>query len=199
VARDVDRDDDVDLVSVDFYGDGGTVLLNRSRIPYLDSRRGNVNSATGPITDVLFVNGSSGAGRARRVVLDARTPFELRLDAPPSKPTGPSAAVIWNWIGAPTPRTVTPLPRNLGSIAMPTPLKPGAGPQPRFIANSIGIPSRLGAENWPIPSAPAPTVLFFRENGVGRAATLYYQGLILDSAGPNGVSAVTNGIEVVVR
>ncbi len=197
VADDLEHDGDVDLVVASACDQGVFVLRNDAVVPHLDCRRGNVNVAGGSVTDVLFVNGSAGSGRERRVIVDRAAPFEMHIDAPPS---GEASFVLWEWRGTSTRTTVRLLPRGLGNIGMPTPLTPAVMPQPRLVANNVGIPDRLGVENWPGPQTmPAPTTLLDRPNGLPRTGTVYLQGIILDPMGPNGTSAVTNGIELVIR
>jgi VCBS repeat protein len=199
VAEDLEHDGDVDLLVLDPYGHGVWLLKNRTVLPHLDARRGNVNVAAGSIVDVLRVNASAGEGRARRLVLDRTTPIEIRMDAPPSAAGGRAPFVLWDWVAVPTIETVTRLPGGLGLVPMPTPLARRRSPQPRFVANNLGHDAALGHEHWPIATSAAPSVLLRLPNGLRRPVTFYLQGLILDSAGPNGTSAVTNGIEVIGR
>jgi hypothetical protein len=157
-----------------------------------------VNARAGSIADVLFANGSAGAGEERLVTIGARSAFQLRLFAPPSNPTGPAGAAIFAWAGRPTLSTVQTLPNGIGLIAMPTPA--GAGtPQPLRIANSTGD-LLWGAELWPGPNTqPAPTVLLNLSGGVRRTGDFYFQGILFDAAAPNGAIAVTNGIRIQSR
>ncbi len=196
---DVDRDGDVDAVTANHSENSVSVLRNRTFVPHLDSRRGNVNAGAGPIANVLFVNGSAGSGRRRRVIVAQGAPLEIAVEAPPSNPGGPESFVLWDWTQTPRAGTAKLLPRGLGYVAMPTPLTPLCVPQPRFVVNNVGNPARLGIENWPgPPTSPAPTVLLHLPNGVHRSGAWYLQGVIMDSAGPNGIAAVTNGIEVII-
>ncbi len=163
------------------------------------SNVGNVNGMTGPVTDVLFVNGGIGTGADRRVVVGTSDGILVTMEAPPSRPGGPSAYWLGAWLGEPGPTTVKTLPFLIGQSSMPTPLSSGCTPQPVKIANNIGFPEFLGAEDWPgPPTQPAPRVVLFIP-GVGREVTLFLQGFILDSASPQGQIAVTNGIVIEVR
>src|SRR5262249_38940360 len=77
-------------------------------------RRGNVNAGAGPVTDVLFFNGSAGDGPERHIVIDKDAPYTITMDAPPSKPGGPSKFVLYKWVGfVPDFTTVRKLPLGL--------------------------------------------------------------------------------------
>ncbi|MBI3846395.1 MAG: VCBS repeat-containing protein [Planctomycetes bacterium] len=199
VASDLDGDGDLDLALADGSDSAITILTNTSFIPYLDARAGNVNVASGQPSNVVFVNGSAGEGRERLLVVGRRVPLSIDVASPPLNPAGPTPFVLWAWPGSPTSCTANRLRHGLGFVAMPTPLTPMRSPQPTLIANTIGHPWRLGFENWPNgPTAPAPSRLLTVPRGIPRATTFFLQGVILDANGPNGVSAVTNGVLVVV-
>ena len=191
---------DVQLV----YDDGtGPRTLEAQPFAYLDPilapdyacRTGNVNAAAGPVADVLFANGTAGIGAARQVFVAPDTPFTLSMQAPPSRPLGPSRFAAYATAGAPSPSRVRSLPFGLGEMCLPTPLSGGGAPLPKAIWNNIGKPARLGAAT--LPSAPAPSVLFTRPGGLGRRVTFTVQGLILDSASLQGQAAVTNAVVVI--
>jgi hypothetical protein len=161
---------------------------------------GNVNGAAGPITDVLFVNGSAGSGPERKVTAATTDPLTIELLLPPSG-SGEACAVVWLWATSPDQGTIVALPFGLGHTALPSPLTSGP-PAPLRIANSF--PTRydrlLGAEHWPqSPTAKAPTVLLSVPQGVGRGITIFVQGLVEDAASPEGRVAVTNGISLCVQ
>jgi len=165
--------------------------------PELSCRRGNIDAATGYPANVLLVNGSPGTGDERRVSVDPNDPFTLFLDAPPSNPGGPACYVVYAWAGSPSTATVRELPFSLGTTCMPTPLSVGL-PQPRRIANTIGFPGLLGADNWPgPPTGKAPVFLLSLPSGVGRTVTFFLQGIEVDTNAPQGQAGVTNGVEVV--
>ncbi len=200
VASDVDADGDADLAAVLEYDRSVVVVTNESFIAYLDARAGNVNFAAGEVADILFVNGSAGSGRERRVAASTRAPLVIDVLAPPSTPFGPAPMAVWFWEGSPRPGTAHALPRRLGYAAMPTPIDPFRSPQPRLVANSLGFPARLGREKWPgPPTLAAPTRLLGGRPILPRRGTYYVQGIIRDPAGYNGSGAVTNGVEIVVR
>jgi VCBS repeat protein len=192
-VADFDEDGHADVASADIGG--VNVFLNRSLDPDpVRARTGNVNLARGPAASVLLVNGSAGAGDERRVTVDRSEHFVIRLNAPPSHPTGPAPFALYAWPGEPTRETVNWLPRGVGRIAMRTPLTGGSPP---VIWNTIGATPRLGVPT--APASPAPAILVNLPNGVRRAGRAYLQGVILDTNAPNGVAAVTNGVELEVR
>jgi YVTN family beta-propeller protein len=159
----------------------------------LDCRRGNVNAGVGAATDVLFVNGSAGAGSARSITISHTAPFTLTIQPAPS---GGNRYAMYAWIGAPTPQNARQLPLGIGVSCMPTPLSTGS-PHPRKIANNVGV-AALGVENWPGPQTqPAPYTLLNLASGLGRTGTFFLQGLEVDPNAPNGRIAVTNGIVIV--
>jgi hypothetical protein len=189
-AADVNGDGYADLIK----GEG--VHLNRSH----RSREGNVHSAAGPPVDVLFVNGSRGVGRARRIELVTGDPFEIYLVPPPSAPPlGPVRYALYAWRGEPreSPCNFYGLPFGLGLSAMPTPLTAGSeSPQPTMIWNNLlGTEGQLGAPMR--ASAPAPASVVERRRGVRVSGTFFVQGIIRDTAAPNGRAAVTNGVLIV--
>ena len=191
------------------YDDGTSLLpatleaqpfayLDPILLPEYDCRKGNVNAGAGPIADVLFVNGSAGIGAARRVYVASSDPFALSIVRPPSKPSGTSKCCVYAWAGEGSGATVMAQPSGLGMMCRATPLNAGAPGQPKKIANSIGFPAQLGAEDWPgPPTAPAPATLLSLGAGLGRTGTFLFQGFIIDSAAPNGQAAVTNAVVVV--
>src|SRR5262249_3675749 len=99
VAADLDRDGHADLVLGNPYGNDVGVVPDRTLDP-VRCRAGNVNGGPGggAVADVLFVDGSPGVGPSRRLVIDRRAPFEIRMDAPPSRPAGPSAFALYAWV-----------------------------------------------------------------------------------------------------
>jgi len=164
--------------------------------PEVTCLRGSVNAGAGPVTDVLFVNGSAGDAKTREVALAIGEPFVLTLDAPPEETTAPHATYVW--LGAPGPSTWRDQPFGIGCTAMPTPLQRPAGPQPAVVFNVIGKPGKLGAPDY--PSHVAPTTVVNKGDGINRALVITIQGLILDhgSAGSKPGS-VTNGVVVRVQ
>jgi hypothetical protein len=191
VVVDLDEDGHLDIVATN------TVLLNRTFVqPEFRARTGNVNAGAGPITNVLFVNGSPGIGGSRKVYVATGEPIQVRMDAPPSMGAGPAPFALYLRIGEPSERTVRTLPFGIGMTCISTPL---SGGNPLRTANNIGYPNRLGVENWPQSTIPAPSNVADRSRGLMRTGTATLQGIILDSAAPNGRAAVTNAVILKVR
>lgn len=201
------------LLGADLRGQGMTDVLyaeegesrlflipNRSHTVLVQGFAGNVNAGVGPPADVLFVNGSSGQGLRRSLELLRGQSMEMTLDAPPSKPFGPSAFSLYVWAALPpSGDQIRYLPFGLGLSCGPFPLRPLDSPQPVRTANNLGFPRLLGREDWPGPATrPAPTVLLSVSSLPG-PVDLVVQGLIEDSASPQGQLAVTNAMTLRVR
>lgn len=158
-------------------------------------RRGNVNAGSGAVVNVLLVNGSPGLGLERRVDIPLSSAFEMRVNAPASRPLGPSPFAIYLWPLVPSLTSYRVLPFGLGVSAMPTPLNAGT---PGRIANNLGHTNLLGTENWPgPPTQPAPSILLNLPGGLPRPLTFFVQGFIADRGSIQGRAAVTNGVLVV--
>ncbi len=169
---------------------GNDLLINAFEYgvpPQVACRYGNVNENAGPITDVVFINGSAG-NEERVVTLSRDTPITCSVTAPPSMDQ--AAYVMYIYFGAPALGTEVNLPFNLGTLCYPCPLT-GGFPQPVIIANNIGWPRILGRAN--LPSVSAPEDLFRLAHGTRLPRTLFFQGLMEDITDPGGISA-TNGI-----
>ena len=173
----------------------GTLCFVRPAIATRDWRAGSVNAAAGELADVVFVNGSPGVGEDRVVTFDRNDPFLLRVERPPSRPTGFTAFVLYIWVGVPSHATQRRLPYGLGRSSMPTPVTDDGPPNPKHVWNTIGIRSVLGEPT--LPSDRAPTDVLRKAGGLRRAGTFFAQGFIVDAAAPNGQAAVTNGVVLV--
>lgn len=196
VARDLDEDGHADFLIVTPCG---IVPLVNVTFAWLDALRGNVNAASGAVTPVLCVNGSSGTGTFEPMTIDLDDPLTISVDAPPSRPRARFVMYAWP-VNDTVPYRFLELPFGLGASALPTPLLPREWPQPRRVANNLGYGAQLGVDNWPGPALPpAPAVLLDLPNGLGRSARFFLQGFIMDSAAPNGQAAVTNGIDLSVH
>src|SRR5262249_59211960 len=125
------------------YGDNAAVLLNRT---LAHCSEGNVNASKGPVTDVLFVNDSSG-GVQRRVKLATYEPITVYMGAPPTA-TEEAPFAMYAWPGEPSGATLARLPFRIGFSCMPTPLT-GGSPAPLAIWNNAGRSRRLRAAKPP--------------------------------------------------
>lgn len=187
VSGDIDRDGLFDLV-----GDG-CVAFNRSG-RHFECRAGTVNAGSGPITDVVFVNDSSGSGRERTVPVTPTTPFSLRVDAPPLAAGAEARFVLYLALGNPGPLSERNLPSGLGRLCVGSPL---TRERSFRTVNNLGFSRILGRERWPgPPTSPAPVTLVDLAGGLRRSGTFVFQGLIEDSDSPLGVST-TNAVVVV--
>ncbi len=165
-----------------------------------DCRRGNLDATSGFTADVVTVSGSVGAPIDRTVTLGPGDAFSIDVAAPPSRPGGPSKFALYAWLGSPDTDSVRVLPFDLGSSCMVMP--PSSVPErpqddPRRIWNNIGNTNVLGNPN--LPSSPAPTLLINKPNGLGRTIEAFLQGLMLDSAAPQGQAGVTNGVRILIQ
>jgi hypothetical protein len=204
----VDRGDNgaSGLPPVDNEGDGrildgdldgfATVDLGGDELVFdVAVRFGTVNASTGPLSNVLLVNGSPGNGR-RMIRLSSDVFFELSMNIPPRGPA-PSPFALYAWNGMPDETSCTPHPENLGLTCFPTPLT-GGTPQPLRIWNNIGKTQHLGDPH--IVSEPAPSNVITLPDGVGRPMTVTFQGLILDDgSAATKPASVTNGVVVEVE
>ena len=192
-------DDTVDIFAYDANARQVEFLRNRST-EQLDCRRGNVNekanAGLGPVTDVLFANGTAGEGRERTIRIDRSAPLEITVVLPPSR-TGQSAPfALYAWKSLPEARTVEVFPNRAGSTCMATPVL-GGSPGPLRIWNGIGFEPVLGVSDRPVQ--PAPTRVLARPQGVGRPLEVFFQGFIRDGDSPSGRLGVTNGLAVIVE
>ncbi|MBI1853799.1 MAG: immunoglobulin domain-containing protein [Planctomycetes bacterium] len=193
---------DAGAYSVDVSDVDATVSSETAALvvePFFSIRAGNVNAASDSVTDVLFVNGSPGAECDRVLTIDVNQPFDVRIVNPPSMAPGEAHFALYVWSGEPTKSNREILPGGIGWMAMPTPMS-GRSPQPDRRANNLGAP--FGSENWPMrfrPTRAAPTVLFQSRRGFRTPVSYTLQGIIQDTASPNGQLAVTNGLVLVVR
>ncbi len=165
-----------------------------------DCRRGNLNATSGFTADVVFVNGSPGSPAHRTVTFGPNDPLTINVQAAPSRGAGRSKFALYAWIGSPDPTTLRELPFGLGTSCMVMPPNSDSGrPQddPKKIWNNIARAGSLGVPN--LPSTPAPVQLVNNANGAGRTITAFLQGVMLDSAAPQGQAGVTNGVRIVIE
>ncbi len=160
-------------------------------------RLGNVNAGLGPITDVLFVNGSAGTGFDREVEINRNDSLTLSMAVPPSLLSAPFVA--YAFAGNSVPSNERALPAGIGTFCMPNPITDPGAPAlsaPLEIWNNVGFTSSLGLATR--PSSAAPTDFVVLNNGTGRAIKIFVQALIRDDASLHGQFAITNGIFILV-
>jgi hypothetical protein len=184
--------------TVSLFRPGSPDTVQMEAIVPVHARSGNVNAASGEVTDVLLANGLSG-GFDRTVHLAPTDPLVLRVLAPPMAPPGGARFVVYAWSGVVPSNAGTALPFSLGATVLPTPLTPGLSPQPARIANGFGHEPLLGEDDWPGPApGPAPRVLLDLSSGTGLELELHLQGLIADRGSLQGQVAVTNALRLVI-
>jgi len=191
--EDLDGDGLDDIVAVHFLG-SRRILLNRTA--FFECRRGAINAGAGPVTDVLFVNGSAGNGRSRVIRVDHGSPFELRIDATPA---GGNRYVAYAWRTAPEPRDVSPLFAGTSSLCLPIVFHGASGRRaPAAIWKTIPGHAAILGEGT-LPAGPAPAVLASLPGLPRGGIRLFVQAIMEDPGARNGVGDVTNGIEIRVR
>lgn len=190
VSADFDRDGHADLAT-GLRSD--LIYIHRNRtFDGVRCRRGNVDAAGNGPVDVLFVNDFVGEGAERIVRVAQNDPVEIRMEAPPSRPGGPSRFAVYASLQSPTDSRVAALPFRLGHFCRAIPMVESDPPGLKKIWNNIGKPGILGTAD--LPSSPAPSTLLTLPDGVGVSVRVTLQGLILDTAASNGVAAVTNAV-----
>jgi hypothetical protein len=196
---DFDGDGQIDLAvsNLDYFNpqlDRVSILRNRT-LDHIASRKGNVNARTGPVTDVLFVNDSTGSPYQRRLVVDRNVPLSVDLVQPPSRSMAAGTGyVLYAALGAPTPSTTDEVPYGIGRTCLVTPLNGGS---PAATWNTLGHPEVFGPADY--PSGLAPGTVFRLVHGVRLEITFTLQGFILDRRAPNGILATTNAVVVESR
>lgn len=190
-AADFDGDGTLDVLVQPHLGADLWLLLNR-RTTVDTCRIGNVDAGVGAPVDVLFVNGSAGIGAERRVMVDASSTTTVAMNAPPSRPAGPSRFALYARRGSPGPEQVTLLPARLGVFCTPTFLTDYNPHRVLRTWNNIGKENLLGAPD--AASTPAPSTVF--DATIGISIHFILQGIIVDSDAPNERAAVTNAVLV---
>ncbi|MBI3846418.1 MAG: hypothetical protein HY292_17455 [Planctomycetes bacterium] len=156
-----------------------------------------VDAGAGPI-DVLFVNGSSGAGPRRSLGISETEAIDVSLIAAPYGPLNARYA-IFAWAAPPTAATASIIPYGIGRIAM-NPLIPQCG-SVCPIAGSVTIRTNCNRVRCSTAEAtgalPPGVVMTFGAGRFAAGQTLFIQGVMRDNSdtSPKRVS-VTNGVEV---
>src|SRR5262249_21743881 len=162
-----------------------------------------VNASTGPIADVLFVNGTAGDAD-RGVTVRTRSPITVELQAAPQGPTAGARYWFWLWSKAPaSPVDLLVGGQRLGCTVHPTPFAPLLAPQPFRCFHSAFESSESVCGAVPELSVPAAADFapwsLTRSQGFKRPITLACQGVLEDSGSANGLHlSVTNCVTVSV-
>jgi hypothetical protein len=202
---DLNGDLDADLViGADEYSPpgrrgAGSVYLytGESLLPL--ARRGNVNRAQGTPSNILFVNGSAGEGAGREVALGPFDPIEIFVDTPPSRPQGQTRLCLYLALGAPDDGSVRTQRLQgvlLGHTAFPTPMSDELTPIRKILSN-MGHTRLLGEPDFVPPRAPA--IMLSAGAGAQRQVVAVVQALIIDTATPSGLVAVSNAVTLRVE
>ncbi len=157
-----------------------------------DCAAGNIDLAFGGPLDIFRVNGSSGTGTQRHVVVGIQQPFTFELDVPLSNPLGQGANadfIVWGAFGEPGTHATFELPFGIGTFCFP-PSDLSALPDLFTLANSFG-----GGQPAVLPALAAPWVASTAGLPFPAVATL--QGIIIDS--PQFHVGRTNAIVLEVR
>ncbi len=163
-------------------------------------RAGTVNGGSGPVTDVLMLNGGTGI-----VSASTGAPIEFQLDAAPNGPGGPGNSlaryVLWIWLGFPANAfDLSAGGSALGCTVNPTPFHPAAAPQAFRCLRGTGLPNAVcrGVSERTAPARAPWTIR--RNQGFAHPFVLTLQGVLEDAgaANPSGFS-VTNAVSLVVQ
>jgi hypothetical protein len=184
-------------------GCDGVLTILRDRTEVASCMAGVVNAGSGPVADVLRINGSTGTGFDRTVYAPTSTPIQLALDAPPGLPLAGASVryVLWAWGGQTY--NVTNLMaagESLGCTARPTPFSLSQTPQPRICVRGNGM-GRVVCRGVMERSGPAfaPFVVSV-SNGFNTPKRFLLQALVEDPGAGNGLGfSVTNGVTLDVN
>lgn len=200
-AGDLNEDGHLDLVVAngDFQV---SILHNRTfgEASVYAAKRGTVNAGLGPVTDILFINGSQG-GSTRTVEVEAGQPI-WGVILPPPGGSNLRYVVQANY-GRPSLTTLQTLPSGIGLACFPM-----LGGTPGAVWNNIGFEHLVGVSQTfgsPIPDPGlAPTIFFYQGTGdsvnLPSGTTLTFQALVHDfgSASPTQNGSVSNAVVVKV-
>ena len=156
---------------------------------------GIVNGATGPVTNVLFVNGAAGD-----VVVGSEAPFTISLDAAPAGPAS-GKYFFYVWIAdSLNPAALVARGAFLGYLSNPSPFHPGESPMPFRCVRGTGLPDAVCrglAERTGPPRAPFSIPV---SGGLKNPITLRLQGVLQDAGAPNALGySVTNSVGLAVQ
>ncbi|MBI1851693.1 MAG: hypothetical protein HYR85_15235 [Planctomycetes bacterium] len=161
---------------------------------------GTVNSSTGPIADVLSVNGSAGDPQTRVVTAARGSAVAVSLAAATQGPVAPRYG-LWVWLGNPaSAANLVASGQTLGCTVNPTPLQRNSLPQP-FRCLRGGVPPVVCSGVTEIGGAPprAPWTLH-RNQGFATAGSFTLQGVLQDAGAGNSTGfSVTNAVVLVIQ
>ncbi len=188
-----------------FESNDSPTEVNRPRLTIdytADCFAGSVNSGVGSITDVFFINGSSGVGSQRVVNLNLFEPVQYDMAQAPAGPAS-FRYVLWVWLNCPvnpTPLKVTGADVLIGCTVNPTPLDFDLPNQPRVCVRSDGtIPMDCRGTRQRNGPSMGPWTLA-RPGGFQMARSFKLQAIIEDQGAGNTVGfSVTNCISLVIQ
>jgi Tol biopolymer transport system component len=178
--------------------DRSDVFVHDLRDPVV-CRAGTVNAGTGPIADVLLLNGSAGDGN-RFVTVPISSPIQVTLNAAPSGPGGPGMAVaryvVWVWSRYPSNAVdLSAHGEVLGCTVNPTPFRRLAAPQPFRCLRGTGVPAAVCGSVPGVASPARAPWTFTRAAGFSHAAVFTFQGILEDAGASNPLGfSVTNAV-----
>ena len=161
------------------------------------------NAGSGPITDVLRVNGS--IGDSNRVVTSPRsTSISVSLNAAPMGPGGPgdsiASYVLWVWSGPPSRSfDLNVGTSSLGCVVNPTPFQPFASPQ-AFRCLRAGLPRQFCGSVSELHSPSGAPWTVTKGLGFSRNATFTLQAVLQDAGSSSSDHySVTNAVVLRVQ
>ena len=158
------------------------------------AREGSVGRANGFPEKVLTVNGSAG-DEMGRMSLGTSDPVVVDLAVSSAGPS-PAPYVLYATFGEPGLADVEVLPNGAGWFSFATPL---AGATPITLVNSLGYEPLLGTGRF--PSVQAPGTAFALPAGLGQAAVVTLQAVLLDDGSdgaPGFPYSATNAVVVTI-
>jgi Tol biopolymer transport system component len=164
-------------------------------------RPGTVNAVSGPVADVLSVNGSIGSPTERLVTVAAHSPISVSLAASPAGPTTPHYA-LWVWRRLPRSAFfVSVSGERIGCSVNPTPDRPQGTPPLPFACLLGGLAPQFCGSIHVHPASPA-NAPWTRTRAAGFAAGTFLtlQGVVEDAGSATSVHlSTTNAVVVSVQ
>ncbi|MBI1850650.1 MAG: hypothetical protein HYR85_09935 [Planctomycetes bacterium] len=172
---------------------GGTVSSRVAKWE-VTPRRGNVNDGAGSISDVLFVNDSSG-GTERTVSVRVGQRINVSLDAAPAG-SGRGHYVVWGWANGPSnPVELRVGGQTIGCMIAPSPFHSGLSPQPVICLRGVGVRPQTCRGVLEIPSPPRVPLTVRAPGGRHVPTVVTLQGVVEDEASTRSKRvSVTNAV-----